>query len=118
MPDKPTASAISSLADARIALTNLATADALQHLEAALVSMQNLATSLQTGDRLPPAEQRTLEKTLLRFRAELRDASALADQGLAYCQEWTELLQPPPAYQANGSSASTATSRHELSIEA
>jgi hypothetical protein len=109
---------VPSLAEAKTALTKLATTDALEHLEAALRSLQSLAASLQKADRLPPGEQRELEKALLRFRTELRDAGTLADQGLAYCQEWADLLQPPPAYQSNGAFTSTATNRPELSIEA
>jgi hypothetical protein len=118
MPAPPTTASVPSLAAARSALTTLATADALEHLEAALRSLQGLATSLQNSDRLPPGEQRDLEKALLRFRAELRDAGILADQGLAFCQEWAECIQPPPAYQSNGAFTSAAVNRHELSIEA
>lgn len=106
------------LAATKDALAQLATEDALSHLNAALLSLQNLSAALQTGDRLPPAEQRRLERVLLRFRADLRDASLLADRGLAYCREWAEFLEPPPAYCANGSVANTANPRHELSLEA
>ncbi len=118
MQESLSPAAVPSLVDAKTALATLATSDALEHLEAALRSLQGLATSLQNADRLPPGEQRNLEKALLRFRAELRDAGVLTDQGLAYCQEWADLLQPPPAYQSNGAFTRTATNRHELSIEA
>ena len=118
MPPTLTPASVPSLAAATAALTKLASTDALEHLEAALRSLQGLATSLQNSDRLPPGEQRDLEKALLRFRAELRDAGVLADQGLAYCQEWAEGLQPSPVYQSNGAFTTSPVNRHELSIEA
>ncbi len=100
------------------ALIGLAPQEALEHLQAALRSLQSLTATLQNGDRLQAAEQRQLERSLLRFRTELRDAGILADQGLAYCQDWTEQLQPPASYQANGVFASAANNQHELSLEA
>jgi len=107
-----------SLGKAQDALTQLATQDALEHLQAALLSLQGLTASLQNGDRLPAGEQRELERSLLRFRSELRDAGVLADRGLAYCQDWARQLQPPAGYQANGVFTTNAVDRHELSLEA
>ena len=109
---------VPSIRDAQWALAELATQDALTHLEAALRSMQSLSSSLQKGDRLPAAEKRTLERELLRFRSELRDATVLAERGLAYCQDWAQQWQSPTAYQSNGTFATGACERHELSLEA
>jgi hypothetical protein len=110
--------AVPSLAEAQNALAQLATQDALTHLEAALRSLEGLSASLQSGDRLQPAEQRELERSLLRFRAELRDAGILAESGLAYCQDWVQQLQPPSMYQPNGGFTNTSVDRHELSLDA
>jgi hypothetical protein len=118
MPDIVSTSAIPALAEARSALAQLATQDALQHLKAALQDMQGLSVSLKSGERLSPGDQRELERSLLRFRAELRDADVLAEQGIAYCQEWVDLLSPPSAYQANGEFRRSALQHHELSLEA
>ncbi len=107
-----------NLTAAKDALAQLAPQEALEHLEAALRSLQALTASLQNGDRLPAPEQRRLERSLLRFRAELRDAGILADQGLAYCQDWAQLLQPPASYRSNGVFANALNDRHELSLEA
>ena len=107
-----------SLTEAQNALARLATQDALEHLEAALRAMEGLTASLQNGDRMQAVEQRQLERSLLRFRAELRDAGILADRGLAYCQDWTQQLQPPSIYQSNGVFANAKVDRHELSLEA
>ncbi|MBI2690278.1 MAG: hypothetical protein HYX27_28560 [Acidobacteria bacterium] len=109
---------LSDLSEARSALAQLATQDALEHLEAALRSLQGLSASLRNGNRLPPAEQRALERSLLHFRAELRDAGALTAQGLAYCQEWTGMLQPSPSYQAGGGVTRTNIEPHQLSLNA
>ncbi len=106
------------LTAAQDSLARLEPREALEHLEAALRSLQCLTATLQNGDRLQAAEQRQLERSLLRFRAELRDAGILADQGLAYCQDWAEQLQPPSSYQANGVFASAGIHQHELSLEA
>jgi len=65
MQDTLSPATVPSLAEAKTALTQLATTDALEHLEAALRSLQGLAASLQQADRLPPGEQRELEKALL-----------------------------------------------------
>lgn len=118
MPDPQYSASVPNLTQARNALAQLATDDALTHLEAALRSLQGLSASLQNGDRLPPGDQRMLERALLRFRSELRDAGVLTEQGLAYCQDWAELLQPPPVYQSNGAYSNPASERHELSLEA
>jgi hypothetical protein len=118
MPDLVSASAIPSIIEARDALAQLATDNALHHLEAALHSLQGLSASLQSGDRMSPEKQRELERSLLRFRAELRDAGVLAEQGLAFCKEWADLLSPPPAYQSNGAFRSSPLEYHELSLEA
>jgi len=107
-----------SLAEAREALAQLATNNAVEHLDAALVSLRNLADALQNGTRLSPQEQRLLERDLLRFRVELRHADTLANQGLAYCREWADLLLPPPTYQANGATAAPAADRPSLSLSA
>ena len=113
-----TSPTVPSLAEAQNALAQLATQDALEHLEAALRSLKGLAAALQSGDRLQAAEQRHLERSLLRFRSELRDAGILADRGLAFCQDWARQLQPPAGYQANGVCTTNAMDRHELSLEA
>jgi hypothetical protein len=115
--------ALLSLSEAKTALAQLATDDAIGHLESALRSLQSLANSLQTGERLQASEQRLLERSLLRFRAELREAGILADRGLAYCQNWAEQMQPPVSYQSNGvfgnaTIVSMSDDRHELSLEA
>ena len=107
-----------SLTAAHDALIGLAPQEALEHLQAALRSLQGLTATLQNGDRLQAFEKRQLGRSLLRFRAELRDAGILADQGLAYCQDWAEQFQPPASYQANGVFASAANNQHELSLEA
>lgn len=109
---------VPSLLQAQNALAQLATEDALEHLESAIRSLEGLSTSLQNRDRLQPAEQRLMERSLLRFRTELRDARILADQGLAYCQNWAQQMQPPPSYQANGIFVNAIESGHELSLEA
>ncbi|MBL8236026.1 MAG: hypothetical protein JNM66_01300 [Bryobacterales bacterium] len=109
--------AVPSLAEAKNALANLATEEALGYLESAVQSLRALSVSLQGGDRMEPAAQRSLERRLLRFRAELRDAGALAESGLAYCQDWAQQLEPPAVYGASGVSAATAVSRPELSVE-
>ena len=111
-------SAVPNLTEAKEALSELATQEALFHLEAALRKMEGLADSLRNGDPLPASEQRLLEKSLLRFRAELRDAGILADCGLAYCRDWAQQLQPPAAYEASGASIRSGIVRPELSIEA
>ena len=113
-----TSPTVPSLAEAQNALAQLATEDALEHLQAALRSLEGLAAALQNGDRLQAGEQRQLERSLLRFRSELRDAGILADRGLAYCQDWAGQLQPPAGYQANGVFTTNAVERHELSLEA
>lgn len=110
--------AVPSLVEAQNALAQLDTDDALTHLEAALRSLRNLSLSLQKGDRLEPSEQRHLERSLLRFRSELRNAGVLAECGLAYCQDWSQQLQPPSAYEANGAFAGKSAARPELSVEA
>lgn len=109
---------IPSLAEAQNALAQLATQEALDHLESALRSLAGLATTLQNGDGLKADEQRLLERSLLRFRSELRDAGMLADQGLAYCQNWVQQMQAPSSYQPNGIYTAIADTRHKLSIEA
>jgi len=118
MQDRSNPMAIPSLSDARDALAQLATDDALQHLEAALQSLQNLEFSLRGADHLPPSEKRHLERSLLRFKTELRDAGTLAERGLAYCQDWALLLQPPAAYHANGACTTESHDRHDFSLEA
>ena len=118
MPHTNTSTAVPSLAEAQYALAQLSTQDALDHLESALRSLEGLSVSLQNGDPIPASEQRLLERSLLRFRAELGDAVILADQGLAYCQNWAQQLQPPPSYQSNGVVASVTDTHHELSLEA
>jgi len=107
-----------SLIATQSAFAQLAPQEALEHLEAALRTLQGLTASLHHGDRLAPADQRQLERSLLRFRTELRDAAILADQGLAYCQDWAQQLQPPASYQPNGVRADTTSDRHEFSVEA
>lgn len=106
------------LAGVRSALAQLATQDALVHLESALRSLEGLRDTLQSGSRLAPGEQRELERALLRFRSELRDAGTLADQGLAHCREWADLLLPQPDYQPNGTCSGAPSERHGLSLEA
>jgi hypothetical protein len=115
--------ALLSLTEAQGALAQLATDDAVRHLESALLSLQGLGNSLKNGDRLQASEQRLLERSLLRFRAELRDARILADRGLAYCQNWTQQMQPPVTYQSNGvvgdvRFVSMSKDLHQLSLEA
>ena len=114
---------VPSLIQAQNALAELATEDALGYLESAIRSLEGLSTSLRKGDRLPAPEQRLIERSLLRFRAELRDAGILAERGLAYCQDWTQQMQPASNYQSNGILASATfdavtADRHELSLEA
>ena len=109
---------VPSLAEAQNALAQLATQNALEHLESALRSLASLASTLQNGDGLKADEQRLLERSLLRFRSEIRDAGVLADQGLAYCQNWVQQLQPPSSYQPNGIYTTTSDARHKLSLEA
>jgi hypothetical protein len=117
MQESSTQSAIPSLAEAKDALARLATEDAIQHLDAALRSLQSLAASLRTADGLPPSEKRQLERSLLRLKSELRDAGALAESGLAYCQDWALLLQPPAAYHANGAVTTESSHHHDFSLE-
>lgn len=107
-----------SLAEAQNALAQLATQDALEHLESALRSLSGLASTLQNGEPLKAGEQRLLERSLLRFRSELRDAGILAGQGLAYCQNWVQQLQPPATYQPNGVYATSADTHHKVSLDA
>jgi hypothetical protein len=109
---------VPSLTEAQNALAQLATQEALEHLESALRSLSGLASTLQNGEGLKPGEQRLLERSLLRFRSELRDAGVLADQGLAYCQNWVQQLQPPSTYQPNGVYTTTADARHKVSLDA
>jgi hypothetical protein len=109
---------VPSLAEAQNALAQLATQEALEHLESALRSLAGLATTLQNGEGLKEDEQRLLERSLLRFRSELRVAGVLADQGLAFCQNSVQQLHPPPSYQPNGVYTTSAAPQHELSIEA
>ncbi|MFN0103191.1 MAG: hypothetical protein ACKV2U_14010 [Bryobacteraceae bacterium] len=118
MQDYPKSAAVPSLTGAKNALSQLATQDALEHLKAALRSLQGLAAILQNGHRLDPDEQRQLERALLRFRTELRDAGILAERGLAYCQDSTKQLDAAPGYQFNGAFVSEAVDRHDLSLEA
>src|SRR5258708_35788934 len=87
---------------ARDSLARLATTDALLHLEAALKSLQGLANDLRLGKSLAPPAKREMEQALLRFRTDLRHAGVLVEQGLAYCKDWTELLQPPASYGPSG----------------
>jgi hypothetical protein len=110
--------AVPSLVEAKNALANLATDEALGHLESALLSLRALSVSLQSGERLEAPAQRRLERSLLRLRGELKDAGVLADRGLAYCQDWAQQLEPPAVYGATGASSTTAVSRPELSVEA
>ena len=118
MQHNHTAPNVPSLAEAQNALAQLATQDALDHLKAALRSLESLSKSLQNGDRLQTSEQRQLERSLLRFRSELRDAGILAERGLAYCQDWVQQMEPPSGYQANGVFTNNVISRHEVSLEA
>ena len=118
MPDTNFSTAVPSLMEASTALAQLATEDALKYLEAALRSMEGLSNSLSAGNFLAATDKRQLKRSLLRFRAELCDASVLVDRGLDYCQNRAEQLQAPPGYQSNGASADTARDRHELSLEA
>lgn len=118
MPTSPPV-AVPSLTDASEALAQLATETALTHLGAALTAMQGLADTLRSGEKLAPAEQRKLERSLLRFRSELRSAGILAESGLAHCREWADLLAPPATYQPNGVYTAAAPHQpHELSVEA
>ncbi|HEU0121895.1 MAG TPA: hypothetical protein VFQ91_15300 [Bryobacteraceae bacterium] len=110
---------VPSLAEASDAMAQLATESALIHLEAALAAMQGLSARLRTGERLQPAEQRRLERSLLQFRSELRSAGILAEQGLAHCREWAEMLTPPATYQPNGIfTGEVPQQTHVLSVEA
>jgi hypothetical protein len=118
MPDSSTLPAIPALSEAKDALAQMATADAIQHLEAALQSLQNLESSLKDAGHLAPSEKRQLERSLLRFKTELRDARTLAERGLAYCQDWALMLQPPAAYHANGAFATESIDRHDFSLDA
>jgi hypothetical protein len=117
-PDVTPSPAIPDLHEAREALAQLATHDAVEHLEAAVRSLQALEASLRSSDRLPPEEQRRLERELLRFRHDLRDAGILAEQGLAYCKDWSEALQPTVAYTPGGDLSGASSHRHEFSLEA
>ncbi len=110
--------AVPSLVEAQNALTKLATQDAITHMEAALRALEGLSTTLQSGDRLSAADQRELERSLLRFRKELSVAGALTERGLAYCQDWVHQLQAPPGYQSNGAFTAPPVDRHEVSLEA
>lgn len=100
-------------------LAHLAATDALVHLHAALESLQGLSERLKCdSDRPPIEERRCLERDLLRFRTELRHAAVLADQGLAFCKDWAEYLQPPPSYHADGSyTANPLAALGELSVQ-
>lgn len=117
MEKTPLAATVPSLEQAQEALVQLATQDALTHLEAALRSLQGLSGSLKSADPLSMEDKRLLERSLLRFRAELRDAGVLADRGLAYCKDWAEQLQPVPAYQSNGAFANRIPERTKVSID-
>lgn len=105
------------LGPARGALTQLATDGALEHLHAARENLAALTSSLLAGPPLKPADQRSLERALLRFQSDLKAARALADQGLAFCHDWADQLEPPPTYQPNGARAAIR-SHSELSLQA
>lgn len=118
MPELPTLSLVPGLTDAKSALAQLATSEAVEHLESALQTLQALYASFQNGGGLSPEKQRSLQQSLLGFQRELREAAVLNEQGLSYCQERGAFLQPPPAYQANGTFFNTGSVRHELSLDA
>jgi hypothetical protein len=107
----------SKLEDAKQALVHLQTLDALLHLEAALQSLEGLSKELHEKGRPSAQDQRELERSLLRFRKELRDAGLLAEQGLAFCKDWTEILSPPPGYSPDGSVDRASETKHEISVE-
>jgi len=107
-----------SLEDAKQSLVHLQTQDALLHLEAALQSLEGLSKELHENGRPPAPGQRELERSLLRFRKELRDAGVLAEQGLAFCKDWADVLAPPPGYAPDGSVDRVPETKHELSVEA
>lgn len=90
------------LTPARESLAQMASTDALLHLESALQSLESLAGDLHGGQKLSLTEQRETERALLRFRSDLRHAGVLVEQGLAFCKDWTELLQPPASYDPSG----------------
>lgn len=107
-----------SLEEAKQSLVHLQTQDALLHLEAALRSLEGLSKELHENGRPPAPDQREMERSLLRFRKELRDAGLLAEQGLAFCKDWAEVLTPPPSYAPDGSFDRPADTKHEFSVEA
>ncbi len=107
-----------SLEEAKHSLVHLQTQDALLHLEAALRSLEGLSKELHENGRPTAPDQRELERSLLRFRKELRDAGLLAEQGLAFCKDWTEILSPPPGYSPDGTVDRAPETKHELSVEA
>ena len=109
---------VPSLAEAQNALAQLATQNALDHLESRASVAGGPGLHVAKWGGLKADEQRLLERSLLRFRSELRDAGVLADQGLAYCQNWVQQLQPPSSYQPNGIYTTTSDARHKLSLEA
>lgn len=103
---------------ARQSLVCLQTQEALLHLEASLRSLEDLREELQEKGRPSEPDQREIERSLLRFRNELRDAGLLAEQGLAFCKDWAETLTPPASYSPDGTFDRPPEPKHELSVEA
>lgn len=101
------------LGPTRGALTQLATEGALEHLHAARENLD----ALLAAPPLSPAGRLSLLAALRRFQDDLNAARALADQGLALCQDWADQLEPPPSYQPNGACAAIRP-RNELSLQA
>lgn len=110
--------AVQGLQEAQCALALLSTQEALGHLDASLRFLQGVAITLQQGERLPAPETIRLKAQLQHFRAELRSAGALTENGLALCRATAEESQPPAAYQANGAFARPPMEPTEVSLEA
>jgi hypothetical protein len=110
--------AVREIEQARQSLTQLATQDALLHLESALRSLEGLAHQLHGGLQPTLPEKRQLERELMKARSELRRAACLAEQGLAFCKDWTALLEDPVVYRPDGQCAGVAQDRGGLTLDA
>jgi hypothetical protein len=109
---------VPSLEEAKSSLAELQTQVALLHMDAALHSLERLSKSLEEGECPAAAEQREMERALLKLKQELRDAGFLAEQGLAFCKDWASSLAPPCNYGADGASVAAAPATHDLSVKA
>jgi soluble cytochrome b562 len=109
---------IPSMEQVKNSLAELQTQVALLHMDAALQSLERLSKSLQEGDRPAAAEQREMERSLLKLKTELREAGYLAEQGLAFCKGWAEAIAPPASYCSDGAAQVTEERHHDISIQA